>query len=68
MVEKNERVLGMAPSLSLFSNENIEAICNSVRTVLSRKGLRFMVPEIVDFFDKKGFEIVDGDVVRIFCE
>ena len=65
MVEKNERVLGMAPSLSLFSNENIEAICNSVRTVLSRKGLRFMVPEIVECFAKNGFEIVDGDVVRI---
>lgn len=55
----------MKPCLNVFSDDEIESICNAVRRVLAGKGLRFVVPEVLDVFRRNGFEIVNGDVVRI---
>jgi len=55
----------MKPVLSVLSDSEIEVICNAARLILSKKGLRFVDPEVLDVFRRNGFEIADGNVVHI---
>ena len=55
----------MRAALNLFSDGEVEAICDAARRVLSAKGLRFVIPEVLGVFKKHGFSITDGDVVHI---
>ena len=55
----------MKPLLNLFTDDEIDAVCTATRRVLAEKGLRFVVPEVVQVFRDRGFQIVDDDVVRI---
>jgi trimethylamine--corrinoid protein Co-methyltransferase len=55
----------LRPLLSLFTDGEIEAIGTATRRVLAQKGLRFVVPEVLKVFSDRGFQIVDGSVVRI---
>ncbi len=54
----------MKPVLDLFPDVELESICSAVRRVLAKKGLRFVIPEVLDVFRSSGFEIKD-DVVYI---
>ena len=52
----------MKPVLSLFVDAELEAICDAARRVLAKKGLRFVIPEVLDVFRDSDFEIRDNVV------
>ena len=55
----------MKPQLKLLVDSQIEAVCAAARRILANKGVRFVISEAIDVFRRHGFQIVDGDVVRI---
>ena len=55
----------MNPYLNLLKEGEIELICNTARKILKKKGLRFVAPEVLQVFQKHGFQITDNDVVHI---
>jgi len=54
----------MKPVLDLFTDVELESICNAIRRVLAKKGVRFVIPEVLDVFRRSGFQNKD-DVVYI---
>ena len=55
----------MHAQLNLFSDGEVEAICDAARRVLLAKGVRFVIPEVLAVFRKHGFRITEGNVVHI---
>lgn len=58
----------MVPHLTIFNDGEIELICNSARKILEKKGIRFVVPEVLSVFRNHGFQITEENVVHISSE